>query len=379
MKKLIYPVLILSLLSYCKPKQEKVEKYMEDGTEVIINHIDPYKIKAEPTTFTLEKEFSIDLARDDIGKMGLANVTIFDVDSEGNIYFVSSRLKKNCIYKFDKGGNFITSFGRRGQGPGEIQGIWEFGIDSQDNIIISDHRNRKTIIFNNDGNLIKETRFGLEMSGMFPLENGKYIAECRFIDSADDYFLRRYILYSSEFEEIKKLDIHKFPNPLKKGKRGIGDPVFICKISSGNIYIGNEDRGYEILKYDLEGNLLRKIRKEYKQVEVSEELKIKLKKLYESANTKVWFPKYWAPYDSFFPDNEGRLFVKTYEEGDNPGEYIYDIFNPDGIFIGRKSLNIYSWRGIEVYAKAKRNRFYCLEEKESGFRELAVYKIKWEW
>lgn len=95
--------------------------------------------------------------------------------------------------------------------------------------------------------------------------------------------------------------------------------------------------------------------------------------------TKVWFPKYWAPYDSFFPDDEGRLFVKTYEEGDNPGEYIYDIFNPDGIFIGRKSLNIYSWRGIEVYAKAKRNRFYCLEEKESGYRELAVYKMKWEW
>ena len=81
-------------------------------------------------------------------------------------------------------------------------------------------------------------------------------------------------------------------------------------------------------------------------------------------------------YCSFFQDDECRLFVKTYEEGDNPGEYMFDIFNPDGIFISRKSLNIYSL-GEKICAMAKRNRLYCLREKKSGYKELVVYKMRW--
>jgi len=38
MKKLIYVCLALFLLLYCGPKQEKIEKYMEDGVDVIVNH-----------------------------------------------------------------------------------------------------------------------------------------------------------------------------------------------------------------------------------------------------------------------------------------------------------------------------------------------------
>jgi len=56
MKKLIYIILLLSLFFYCGPKQEKVEKIMVDGVEVFLNHLEPYKIKGDPTTFTFEKE-----------------------------------------------------------------------------------------------------------------------------------------------------------------------------------------------------------------------------------------------------------------------------------------------------------------------------------
>jgi len=61
MKKIIHLVLILSIFLYCAPKQEKVEKIMEDGVEIVVNHIEPYKIKWEPSTFSLEEEFMIDL------------------------------------------------------------------------------------------------------------------------------------------------------------------------------------------------------------------------------------------------------------------------------------------------------------------------------
>lgn len=381
MKKLVFLISLISFLPFCVSNQEKIEKIIEDGVEVIINHIEPYTVRGEPSVLNLKKEFSIDLAREDMGEMALADTTEFDIDSEGNIYFLSRRSTENTIHKLNRYGNFITSFGRKGQGPGEIQSIREFAIDSKDNIIISDPRSRKSIIFNKNGGLIRETRFAQDAAWMFPLENGKFFAERYLTDSKQDYFLLIYSLLNPELEEIKRLDTCKFPNPLIKGRRGVvSDPVLIWRLSNGNFYVGNEDRGYEILKYDLEGNLLRKLRKKHKPVKIPEELGIKEKELYERFNTKVFIPKYWPPYHSFFADDEGRLFVKTFEDGDHPGEYRYDIFNPAGIFIGRMSLNIYSSvrEAKEVYAKAVRSRLYCLEERESGYRELVVYKMNWE-
>ncbi len=93
-------------------------------------------------------------------------------------------------------------------------------------------------------------------------------------------------------------------------------------------------------------------------------------------NRKVWFPKYYLPICDFFPDDEGRLYVMTFERGEEEGEYWYDIFNPDGIFINRKKLKIHSWGDIAVCAQVKRNRLYCFEEKADGYRMFKVYKMR---
>ena len=93
---------------------------MEDGVEVIVNHLEPYKIKKEPTTLNLEEEFIVDFERDDLAELSLTAPWGFAVDSDGNLYFVTSKTRDNCIFKFDRNVNFITSFGRRGQGPGEL-------------------------------------------------------------------------------------------------------------------------------------------------------------------------------------------------------------------------------------------------------------------
>ncbi|MCK4646992.1 MAG: hypothetical protein KAU46_12130 [Candidatus Aminicenantes bacterium] len=69
----------------------------------------------------------------------------------------------------------------------------------------------------------------------------------------------------------------------------------------------------------------------------------------------------------------------TYEEGINPGEYMYDIFNSEGAFIGR--INHFNNRELhrEAYnIKATQNHLYCLQAKESGYKELVVYRMSWE-
>ena len=147
-------------------------------------------------------------------------------------------------------------------------------------------------------------------------------------------------------------------------------------MSNGNIYIGNSERGYEIWVFDLNGNLLKKIKKNYKPVKFPNEIKEKYR------GRGLNSPDYEPPFQCMsFTDDDGRLFIMTFEKGENPKEYIFDIFSSNGAFIGRASLDVFVRRAtliFPLYAKAKNKRLYCLREKESGYKELAVYKMNWE-
>jgi len=93
-----------------------------------------------------------------------------------------------------------------------------------------------------------------------------------------------------------------------------------------------------------------------------------------------YFSNPLPPLNQFFTDEDGRIFVMTYEQGANPGEYLWDIFNPDGVFIGRVALNILwaSLYGGPHYTFIKKGHLYCHREKETGFHELVVYKMIWK-
>jgi hypothetical protein len=381
MKKLLFLLFIITISIFCSPKSEQIEKYIEDGIEVVINHLEPYNIKGEPATLTLKKKYSIDFSRDDIGELGIAASLDFEVDSEGNLYFFYADKKGNLIFKFDPQGNYLNSFGTKGQGPGEMQWIVWTGIDSQDNLIVSDNGNRKILVFSNDGSLVKEIRYPSKVGLLYPLENGNFFGlwDKHPAPSNKYMYVWAFSLYNPEFEEIKLLDTQNVYDFNTLGDRGVNArPFFRSRIHNNNIYISCEDRGYEILKFNLEGDLLQKIRKEYKPVEVSDEVIQEKKRQYEEYGMKVWFPRFWLPMCDFFLDDEGRIFVMTFERGGNPGEHIFDIFNSEGVFIGRKAMNILTLGDAYVCAKSRKERLYCFQEKPDGFREFHVYLMNWE-
>lgn len=386
MKKIIYLALIITILLCCVHKQEKVERIIEDGVEVVVNHIEPYKIKGEPSTFHLEEEFTIDTGRDEIAEIGVTDIEDFDVDSQGNIYFFQKRESdENLVYKFDKNANFVTTFGKKGQGPGEIEYPLYQYITPKGEIPIQDGNRLKLYIFDRNGTLIKENRLDSESASnltLFPLENGNYLALRFYFDRSTKHRGDLLFLFNSKFEKLKELDKCDYGKTsaftLQKVK--YTPRVFICQVSDKRIYVGHENRGYEILIYDLDANLVKKIRKEYNPVDVPNEFKEFWRA--NSSNDRLDFQDNMPPFHYFFLDDEGRLYVKTYEKGDKQGVYIHDIFNSDGIFIARESIAGYGgwvYPGITLNrAKAKNKRFYCIREKESGYKELVVYKMKWE-
>ena len=136
----------------------------------------------------------------------------------------------------------------------------------------------------------------------------------------------------------------------------------------------------EIRELDLNGNLEKKMRKEYQPVEVSEEFKKKTMDEFDNPRLailrdKIFFPEYHPPFQYFFTDEEGHIFVMTNEESEIPGEYMYDIFNSEGLFISRTSLgNLTGMSQWNLqYAKARNKRLYCLKVKENESNRTAFF------
>ena len=168
---------------------------------------------------------------------------------------------------------------------------------------------------------------------------------------------------------------------IRKGrKQKATPPGFLWIVTPRNVYFGNEEQGYGIRMYDLEGNLVRKIKKEYRKIRISEEyIEEQTEGMSEALKLRTYFPEHFPPFQCAFPDDNERLYVITNEKGNNPGEYMCDIFTPAGIFITRASLAGVTETGLILLPPVARNdRLYFIQEKESGYRELVVYKMKWE-
>jgi len=386
MNKIVYILFIVALFTSCALKQDEVERIIEDGVEVVLNHIEPFYFKDQPKKLLLEEEFTIDLESEDLAKLGMIDPGGFDVDSEGNIYFMQQRTSGSFLYKFDKNGNYLALLGKKGQGPGEIQFPTSLAINSRNELIIIDSSARKLIILDNRGAFIKEIKLRSNIDAAFPLQDRKYlIYKSIAIPEAIDAQIIGFILCDSELNEIKEINRVKIPHMDKLEKiNGIGERV-LFQISPDRIYLGDAKEGYEIWMYNLNGNLVRKIRKEYKPVPISEETKRLYMRRWDrlpmEIREKVFFPKHMPPFQGGFTDDKGRLFIMTFEKGEKSREYVYDVFNLDGVFIDRIKLDNFGEFGFSVRAlhvMAKGNSLYQYREKESGYKELVVYKMEWK-
>lgn len=377
MKKPICLLLIIIFGSFCGPKQDKVDRINEEGVEVVINHLEPYKIKGEPTNLLLEEVFSVDTNNLKMLRIGLTDIETFDIDSEGNVFIIQWQASENYIYKFDNTGNFIKSFLRKGQGPGEIEWGGTLLIDSGNRIIAKDPSKPELLLYDYEGNFIKERHLGGRIGIEAHLDNGGYLISWQ--EMTPEFFLNHIGMCDSNFLNIKIISSRKAPNPITAEEIKVGGGKLYWTASKDSIYIGNSEDGYEICIYDLDGKLFRKIRKKYKPVKIQKEDKDAVfRRMGRSPDRdKYYFADHWSPFRYCFADDEGRLFVMTYEKGTNLGEAIYDIFNSEGAFIARASLGNLG----EVFTfpvKARKDHIYCLKEDNDGYKELVVYKMRWE-
>jgi sugar lactone lactonase YvrE len=94
-------------------------------------------------------------------------------DEKGNVYVLDSG--NHRIQKFDSQGNYLASFGRQGQGPGEFQHPQSLDIDGQGYMYVSDSGNQKLQILKPDGALEREIKKTDQAPGIVRIRSDRMI------------------------------------------------------------------------------------------------------------------------------------------------------------------------------------------------------------
>lgn len=380
MKKNMLIVFSFLLILNCGSSSDEIEIIYEDGVEVVLNHLDPYKIKGEPSTFTLEEEFILDFEREDLAELGIGIVRGYDIDNEGNIYILSGFK----IFKFNPTGAFIKKFGERGQGPGEYTRVGRGRVLDSGELVLYDGGNKKFLFYDREGAFLREIKNEARIQ-VFSGSSAVYLNEHHFLfeemnlDLEQDKLSYHLAVFDSEFEKVTDLKEWAYKeNPFKVNRYNLFDAFIKYAIVRNKIYAANQaNEDFEINIYDFQGNNLKRIRKEYKKVKIPEEFKQKALDSYKNSEiaelikSKGYFPENFPPVKELYVDSSGRIYVESYEEGNDPTEVMIYIFSAEGVFIGTKSLK-------EALSRRFKNELlYAGYQKESGFQELVVYKMLW--
>jgi hypothetical protein len=345
-----------------------------DGATIITNGKNPNPQKGVPSNVRWEEDFTIGTG--DNPEQSFALVSAFVVDEEGIIYALDTQDTKVKIY--DGSGNFLKLFGQKGQGPGEFDTPVSLHLSPEDELVVEDAIGRRLVFFTKEGKFIKNLSMAAQLGVVNTLMDGMggFIAREMGFEGNQMFFEMK--KYDREFSPLFSIDKINFPLPLP----GSGNKINVMDIMAiyqfdidGNILYGR-NLDYEIKVLSPEGKHIRSIRKEYEPVKVTEEditTMLKMIPNVGAGNIKdmIEFPKDFPPYQFFTLDEEGRLFVKTWEKGKNENEFVFDVFDAEGRYIERfeTKLDIRLWKSEKMYA---------MEEDDEGYRVIKRFSVFWD-
>lgn len=372
MKKICHIVFVFFFiyLLFSPVNAQKIKIKTIDGVQVVTNPKDPAPPKGTPTKMILKEELSI--GEDEQEEEMFSQMTAVTVDDKGNIYILDR--EENLIKVFDSKGKLVRSFGKQGQGPGEMNGPIGIRITPNNELMVEDVLNQRLAFFSLDGKFLRHLSTAKALGLALVRIDSKGNIMGQQIVPAEGKLTREVKKYDTELNPLFTIAAHDFPNVLE-GKINPFDLIFYFDLGKDDtIYYGNL-KEYKIEVFSSEGKIVKRILKEYNPVKITDEEKEELLARLPSEaailKDRIDFPKNYPACQSFSLDDQGRLFVRTYERGEEREEFYHDVFDSEGRYTAKVLLGVEPlvWKGGKLYAR---------EETEDGYHILRVYSVNWE-
>ncbi len=318
---------VMVLSSCFQQKTEWKGSIEEKDGEIIVKN--PKEPMYTENIFSLKEELSIGEA-DGPEEYMFSNLRYLTVDDRGYIFAFDLREKHIKIYNDE--GKYVRTIGRAGQGPGEIGYPRNVCITPQNEVMVPDSENSRLTFFSLEGELIKS----IALKSLRLLETK--------IDSNGD-IIGLAIVREEENprHELKKFDddlkyLYSFDYSPIQNPRNLNPymPSLVWGIDKNDRVVCGYPTTYEIKIFDTDGNIIKRIKKDYKPLEVTKEDS----KLAEGMppGIEVSIPKYYPAFWNLFIDDNSRIFVQTWEKVPDGDERYYDVFDKDGRYIAKIPL-----------------------------------------
>jgi len=358
-------LLLLALMAAATgPAQIKWKgKVVKEGSVTVVrNPSDPlYK----SPVFELKEELSLG-GPNAQGQDVFNRIGEFVVDDAGNFY-ISDRMEYH-VKVFDRSGRYLRTIGRRGQGPGEFDGMGSLSIvRTTGELAVQNVRKRCLSFFKADGTYLRDLPFEERIISFAYLDSkGNIYAGETIIETGTSRSEFRAVILNPEAKLLQILA--KTPGADRsKFELFMPNPYWTVDPSDNLVYGYSET--YDIQFFEAGTHrLFQRILKDYDPVPVTEQEKSGFQKP-ELGELNIVFAKKHAAFRSFFVSDTGHLFVETFEKAEN-GLFVHDIFDRDGILLARVPLRP---RGLKVCD----GKLYALEEDEDGYQTVKRYTLTW--
>lgn len=333
-----------------------------DGVMVVKNPEEP--LYGE-NTVTLIEEVSIGEGAGAEEYM-FASVGGIFVDDEGKI--IVSDSKDTVIKIFDVNGRFKRTIGRKGQGPGEFSRIDSFQITSKGELLVVDNVNRRLSYFSLTGDLINS----LSIKELPAASNnwevdtrGNIIMDTVQFTAANQLVVETKI-YDSQHEFVKVLRASK-PYDLSIPFH----PFHYWRATASDHIVYAYNDTYELQVFGPAWKLVRRIQKDFDPVKIREdEIEEELKRKRLPPDTEV--PSHYPAFHIFVADDEGRIFVRTWERSEDGNSFYYDVFDSDGRYVTKFPFHA-------TPRIIKKEKLYTVEEDEEGYQMVKRYEVTWKY
>jgi len=313
----------------------------------------------------------------------------FDIslDSNGNVYIADSG--NHCIKKYSPDGEFLATFGKKGQGPGEFQIMGGIAVDNQGQMYVTDRSTSRLKVLSPQGNEIDNMstlkitgEIALLSSSESVLSKGLFFSQTSspgliLIVGGDGKLLRTI----GQQELYEDWDCYRYFNRTS-----------FALDSENNLYLAFATRN-KIEKYTSEGTLVmtldrplnfgisEKIEKVKRQVGPRQielpQLNFVSKSLAIDIKNRIWVLSFdrqltfeELPVTIHFAGEGGQLeatdTLKT-SESSRTDAFVFHVFEKNGDFLGTIPLTHFA-DNVKIFG----DRLYILEKDN----EMCVYEYR---
>jgi hypothetical protein len=303
------------------------------------------------------------------------DIRTLDVDKDGNIYVLDEQAGNIKI--FDGDGAFIRTIGQKGQGPGEFGFPIAVLATPDQEILVHDMGQRALKFLDQEGSFLRQ----VSIADKFQFSGPRFLGQGRLVGShlvPAEQPLAELKLFDAALEPVVVLVSLPVTPPPALNFFAMNSMTGLRwnKLTEDTVVWGDFLKpDYALYIHDRDGRHTRTIFRDYDPLMISETDKQALldKTFGGKPPPPQWdirMPDRFPPFSGMSCDDQGRIYVKTHESTTQEGVESYDLFDAQGRYAARLTLEV-------PVMVLKHGFLYTIGEDEDGFRHVARYRMTW--